>query len=216
MLHLLDRSLETFLRAVVPLRKQDTTFTFKPPDAELRADLPKGPTVDLFLWDVRPNLSEAEYGFETVTVDGDLRARRTSRPRIDCRYLLTVWSSDVDDEHRILGDLMTALLSRTQIEAEYLDAALRDITPLPGIVLRSGTGSENSDFWSALGGQLKPGLDLVVTVTVDAAISHEPAPDIDQVTYRPRLRDQSGDTESSWFDRAASAAEPAAKAPKSR
>jgi hypothetical protein len=40
--------------------------------------------------------------------------------------------------------------------------------------MRDSEGS--ADFWSALGGQLKPGLDVVVTATVDAARMEEAGP----------------------------------------
>jgi hypothetical protein len=63
------------------------------------------------------------------------------------------------------------------------------VRPLPALKLRSGDGSENSDFWSALGGQLKPGLDLIVTVTVDAAalaLAGPPTEGIDvHATWQP-------------------------------
>ena len=56
--------------------------------------------------------------------------------------------------------------------------------PLPTLRLRSGDGSENSDFWSALGGQLKPGLDVVVTVTLDAALRAPAGPLTETVSVR--------------------------------
>jgi hypothetical protein len=52
--------------------------------------------------------------------------------------------------------------------------------------LRSGDGSENSDFWSALGGQLKPGLDVVVTVPVDAAMRAAAGKLTERVVVRAR------------------------------
>jgi hypothetical protein len=58
------------------------------------------------------------------------------------------------------------------------------VRPLPSLQLRSGDGSENSDFWSALGGQLKPGLDLVVTVTVDAALRAAAGPPTEHIAVR--------------------------------
>jgi hypothetical protein len=55
---------------------------------------------------------------------------------------------------------------------------------LPTVQLRSGDGTENSDFWSALGGQLKPGLDIVVTATIDAAIAAEAGPPVGEIDVR--------------------------------
>ena len=32
------------------------------------------------------------------------RRWRPPQPRVDCRYLVTAWTSEVRDEHRLLGD----------------------------------------------------------------------------------------------------------------
>jgi hypothetical protein len=169
MLHLLDETMENFLRAVVPLPQREVDVAFAAPDGDWAAALSSRPTVDLYLWDIRPNQSEREYG--EVIVDGQdgRRFRREPLPRVDCRYLITAWTSEVRDEHSLLGDLLTALLLHRVISDDYLHGVFAAVRPLPTLRLRSGDGTENSDLWSALGGQLKPGLDLVVTVTVDAA-----------------------------------------------
>jgi hypothetical protein len=170
MLHLLDESLAAFLRAAVPLPSRDVDIVFDAPDGEWAAGVSR-PTVDLYLWDVRPNLAERDYGEEIVERDnGGGRFRRSPLPRVDCRYLVTAWTTEVRDEHSLLGDVLAALLLHPIIEAEHLQGAFAAVRPLPSVRLRTGDGSENSDFWSALGGQLRPGLDLVVTATVDASL----------------------------------------------
>jgi hypothetical protein len=183
MLHLLDETLETFLREVVPLPARDVDIAFDAPDGEWSAALSTRPTVDLYLWDIRPNLAEREFG-EVIMEEDGRRYRRDPLPRVDCRYLVTAWTSEVRDEHSLLGDVLTALLLHPVIEAEHLQGVFSAVRPLPALRLRSGDGSENSDFWSALGGQLKPGLDLVVTVTVDAALRTKAGPPTEQVIVR--------------------------------
>src|SRR5215212_11276790 len=170
MLHLLDETLEAFLRTVVPLPARDVDIAFEAPDGEWSAALSSKPTVDLYLWDVRPNLVDRDGGEVIVEEADGRRYRRDPLPRVDCRYLVTAWTSEVRDEHSLLGDVLAALLLHPLIEAEHLQGVFASVRPLPSLRLRSGDGSENSDFWSALGGQLKPGLDLVVTVTLDAAL----------------------------------------------
>jgi hypothetical protein len=188
MLHLLDETLENFLRTVVPLPARDVDIAFDAPDGEWSAALSTRPTVDLYLWDIRPNLAEREFG-EMVLEDDGRRYRRDPLPRVDCRYLVTAWTSEVRDEHSLLGDVLNALLLHPVIDAEHLQGAFSEIRPLPTLRLRSGDGSENSDFWSALGGQLKPGLDLVVTVTVDAALRATAGPPTEKITVRTANRD---------------------------
>jgi hypothetical protein len=184
MLHLLDETLETFLRTVVPLPARDVDLAFAAPDGEWSAALSSKPTVDLYLWDIRPNLGERDFGEVIVEEPGGRRFRRDPLPRVDCRYLITAWTSEVRDEHSLLGDILGALLLHPVIPAEHLQGVFSTVRPLPSLHLRSGDGSENSDFWSALGGQLKPGLDLVVTVTIDAALRAAAGPPTESITVR--------------------------------
>jgi hypothetical protein len=177
MLHLLDESLAAFLRAAVPLPARDGDVVFDAPDGEWAAGVSR-PTVNLYLWDVRPNLGEREYGEELIEQGDGRKFRRELLPRVDCRYLVTAWTSDVGDEHSLLGAVLAQLLLNQVIDPEHLQGPFAVTRPLPSIRLRSGDGSENSDFWSALGGQLKPGLDLVVTATVDAAALREAGPPV--------------------------------------
>ncbi|HYN97978.1 MAG TPA: DUF4255 domain-containing protein [Pilimelia sp.] len=170
MLHLLDESLEAYLRAIVPLPQRDVDVVFEAPDGDWAAGVSR-PTVDLYLWDIRPNVSEREYGEEIVAKPDGRRVRRDPLPRVDCRYLVTAWTTEVRDEHSLLGNVLTALLLHPIVAAEHLQGPFADVRPLPRVTLRSGDGTENSDFWSALGGQLKPGLDIVVTATIDAALT---------------------------------------------
>src|SRR3954469_22670034 len=184
MLHLLDETLEAFLRAEVPLPAREVDVAFEAPDGEWSAALSSRPTVDLYLWDIRPNLAERDYGEVIVEEPDGRKYRRDPLPRVDCRYLVTAWTSEVRDEHSLLGDVLNALLLNPVLGVDHLRGGFTEVRPLPTLRLRSGDGSENSDFWSALGGQLKPGLDLVVTVTVDAAVRRLAGPPTEKVDVR--------------------------------
>src|SRR6266540_1672304 len=178
MLHLLDDTVEAFLRAVVPLPARQVDVSFQPPDSEWGAGVTK-PTVNLFLWEVRLNTSERESGMEFVEEDG-VRAWRPPKPRVDCRYLVTAWTTEVQDEHRLLGSVLTALLGQREIAAEHLQGAYADVRPLPTVSAAQPGGNGNPDLWQALGGKLKPGLDLKVTATVDARVMHEAGPPVER------------------------------------
>lgn len=169
MLNLLDESLEEFLRAVVPLPKREIDISFDAPDKDWSARVSR-PTINMYLWDVRRNMSDRVFGMEMVHDENGVPRRRMPLPRVDCRYLVTAWTSDMRDEHSLLGATMAALLLHNEIDAQYLAGPYRNVLPVPTIEMASGDGSDNSDFWSALGGQLKPGLDVKVTATVDSSI----------------------------------------------
>src|SRR3954471_13168275 len=141
MLHPLDETLEAFLRDVVPLPARDVDVAFDAPDGEWSAALSSRPTVDLYLWDIRPNLAERDYGEMIVEETDGRRFRRDPLPRIDCRYLVTAWTSEVRDEHSLLGDVLAALLLNPVIATGHLRGAFADVRPLPTMRLRSGDGS---------------------------------------------------------------------------
>jgi len=183
MLHLLDESLEAYLRAVVPLPQRSVDVVFDAPDGDWAAGVSR-PTVNLYLWDVRPNLLERHWGAELIPQPDGTRVRRDPLPRVDCRYLITAWTTEVRDEHSLLGSVLAALLLNPVIQEEHLKGPFATVRPLPTVLLRSGDGSENSDFWSALGGQLKPGLDITVTATVDAAAMIEAGPPVAEIEIR--------------------------------
>lgn len=186
MLHLLDETLEAFLRQEVPLPSRQVDVSFSAPDQDWGAKVTR-PTVNLFLWDIRQNLSERVAGWKVVEENGR-KYRQTPPPRVDCRYLVTAWTSEVSDEHQLLGGLLAAFLSHPEISPPYLRGTLERVFPRPSISVASPAETTSSDFWSALGGKLKPGLDLVVTVAVDAALMKEVGPDVEQYELRMSKR----------------------------
>lgn len=179
MLQLVDESIEDFLRATVPaLSGGQVEVAFEAPDSEWGAGVTK-PTVNLFLWDVRRNLEQRDAGMELLDDQDGKRYRRPPLPRIACRYLVTAWTADVGDEHRLLGALLAALLAAPKLPAEHLRGPMAELRPLPSIEVAQPDG-DSTDFWSALGGRLKPGLDVVVTVSVDAALLAQAGPPSDR------------------------------------
>jgi hypothetical protein len=179
MLNLLDESLETFLRAEVPLSAKAVDLSFEAPDSDWGAGVTK-PTVNLYLWDVRRNVEGAQSGFELVEDEDGNKTRQAPKPRVDCRYLVTAWTSEIQDEHALLGQLLATLLTHDFLPEQHLVERYRKVRPLPTLSVASADGKDQSDFWSALGGQLKPGLDLLVTATVDAGVLWEVGPPVDR------------------------------------
>jgi hypothetical protein len=184
-LHLLDEALETFLRVEVPLPVHEYTVSFAAPDKQWAAARSSMTTVNIYLRDVRRNTQLRETGLERVDQDGDLVFRQPL-PLVDCRYLITVWAQDVGDEHSTLGSVLSTLLTNATVPERHLPPAYASVRPLPRLQLRSGEGGDDSDFWSALGGQLKPGLDVVVSAAVEAAVVQPVGPPVDRYVLRTR------------------------------
>lgn len=165
MLNLLDESLGGFLRAAVPL-PDDVVVSFEAPDRDWAAGVAAQPTLNLFLHDVRRNDAQRQAGWEQVTDESGRLSRRPLPDRVDCHYLLTVWTSGPGDEHRLLGEALTALLAHRLLPQDHLVGALAGLRPLPALELAGGDGHDGADFWSALGGRLRLGIRLIVTIAV--------------------------------------------------
>lgn len=185
MLQILDESIEAFLRSAVPLPERDVDVAFEAPDRDWSARLNR-PTVNLFLWDVRRNLAEQDAGLHLHKGPDGHATRRPPLPRMDCRYVVTAWTSEVRDEHSLLGAVLQSLLLAPRLAPEYIGHGYADVRPLPSLQVAMPDGKDTADFWSAIGGQLKPGLDLVVTVTVDAVAARQAGPPVEDLTVAIR------------------------------
>lgn len=182
MLQQLDEGLEAFLRETVPLGRSEVDVSFEAPDKEWGAGITK-PTVNLFLWDIRRSLDEAESGRELVERNGE-KYWRQKPPRIDFRYLVTAWTTEVQDEHRLLGSVLTTLLANARLEEEHLPPGLAEVVPPPNIRVARPDGKDFAEFWSAIEGQLKPGLDMIVTATVDPDLLRPAGPPTEEMGTR--------------------------------
>ncbi|MEZ5411409.1 MAG: DUF4255 domain-containing protein [Acidimicrobiales bacterium] len=192
MLHHLDDTLEAYLRALVPLPTGDVDVSFDTPDREWGSGVTR-PTINLFLWDVRRSARRGVSGLEQVEVDGRLHRRRPA-PRVEFRYLVTAWASENRDQHQLLGAVLRTVVAQPDVPADLLRGDLAGLDPLPVVEL-AGTppgGSSQGDLWSALDGQLKAGLDLVVTMAVDIGRATEAGPPVEEMEVATADREGAG------------------------
>ena len=178
MLHQLDESLERLVRSATGLAKTDVDIVFDAPDNEWAGRITK-PTINLFLWDIRRSQDEPDAGRERINRNGQ-ELWRSKPPRMAFSYLVTAWTAETRDEHRLLGGILAALLGNSEIGAEHLAPALVDVGAAPTLRVARPDSKDFADFWSAIGGQLKPGLDLNVTATVDPGVVQPAGPPTEQ------------------------------------
>jgi hypothetical protein len=171
----LDESLKALLRRELPPAiSEQVSVSFAAPDDEFHSSV-KLPAVDLFLYDIRENL-ELRSNEEFIQRLEDGTALRTRAPvRVDASYLITAWpgSSEKDrpeDEHRLLGEVMQALLRSRTLPRSVLKGSLaQQALPLPVSTLQPGRLQSLGEFWQALGGKPKAALNYTVTFSVDVA-----------------------------------------------
>lgn len=185
MLRLLDEALEAMFRDRVPLVAGEVDVAFEAPNSEWSTGLIR-PTVNLFLWAVVPSDAQGAAGMGVFEENGR-RVRRPPHPRLQCSYLVTAWTTEVADEHQLLGAVLAAVLKEPIVDSAFLPAVLaRSAAPVSLAVAREGSG-RTVDFWSAVGGRLKVGLDLLASATMDAAAVSAVGPLAG--SYEARLQD---------------------------
>ena len=120
---------------------------------------------------------------------GGKRMRRAPQPRVDCRYMVTAWAGDPRDEHQLLGAVLGALMRFSEMPERYLVGPLGETRPLPTINVPRFDGSHNADFWTAISGEMRPAVDLVISATFDAAVLAEAGPPVTSFTLGTRRTD---------------------------
>jgi hypothetical protein len=123
-----------------------------------------GPTVNLFLFDVKENTHRRDVMYEEVRdADGTLVARRPPPRRFDLHYTVTGWAPKALMEHNLLGVVLRCFAAFDIVPRELLPAALAEL-PYE-VLLGVGAGTKRSMLLS-LGGEQKACFDLCVTVAV--------------------------------------------------
>lgn len=175
MFYEVDEALRALVRAEA-LDGPDLGVAFD--DVEVVFDAPtkdwaarrNAPTVNMYLYDIREDLRRRERGLvNDYDNRGAVISRRQNPRYFKITYLITAWTQRPEDEHRLLSALLYCFLRNDAVPRELLTGRLAE-TGLPvaiSVALPPPEDRSFADVWSALGGELKPSLDLVVTAPAD-------------------------------------------------
>ncbi|WP_328546273.1 DUF4255 domain-containing protein [Streptomyces platensis] len=179
MMHEVDEAIRRVLRGgVLPDGTGDVAFEAPTRDWAARRN---APTLNAYLYDIREDVARRERGTIAERDARGVVVRRRQPPRwFRLSYLVTAWTTRPEDEHRLLSAALGCLLSHEILPAAALPDALRGLeVSIPLTVAVPPPESRSiADIWSALGGELKPSLDVVVTVPVPVSPSYEVAPPV--------------------------------------
>jgi len=185
-IHEVDRSLAELIKAEVA-SGGDVDVVFDAPTKDW-ASRRSAPTINAFLYDIREDVGRRDAVPQPVrNAEGRVIAKRPPPRRFRLSYLLTAWTQRPEDEHRLLAQLLTGFVRYDEIPRTFLDGGLADLdTPVLMFLALPPTQDRSlTDIWTALGGEMKPSLDLVVVAPVDPGRVYEPGP---PVLEQPRLR----------------------------
>lgn len=191
MIHEIDETLRAIVKEDV-IKGSDIEVLFDAPTKDWSSRR-NTPTIDIYLYDIREDLKRRQYGLVDVYDDEGHKAGTRQLPRIyKMSYLITAWTQRPEDEHRLLSAMLGCFLRNDAIPANRLAGTLADNGwPLNiTIALPPPEDRGLSDVWSALGGELKPSLDLVVYAAFELDRFESAAK---LVTETPRFAFQKGD-----------------------
>jgi hypothetical protein len=160
MIHEVDACLGALIKAEALAAEAEVVFDAPTTSWAARRT---GPVVDVFLYDLREDIARRDVQTRPER-DGNGRivGRRRGTRFYRMSYMVTAWTNRPVDEHRLLGQLLETLLCYDQVPQTHLRGRLRDKTVLLNVSLPPGPDRSLSDLWSALGGEMKPSLDVVI------------------------------------------------------
>lgn len=156
----LDRSLERWLRAAVPLPNGVAEIGFDAPEKDWDSRR-STPLVDLFLYSLIPSKDRAATGSRVVEREGGL-AREKEVPVVEARYLISVWGGGSGVEHDLLGRVMNLLAASKAIPQEFLSESLRVARPAPSVSIAPDEATTATQLWSALSVPPRPAVQLLI------------------------------------------------------
>lgn len=165
MIHDVDETLRAIVRRDV-INGSDIEVLFDAPTKEW-ASRRNTPTIDIYLYDIREDLKRRETGQWFTRNEEGRKTGVTTLPRFfKLSYLITAWTQRPEDEHRLLSSMLACFLPLEALPVDVLqgDLAAARYPLLVKIAMPPKEERAISDLWTALGGELKPSLDLVVTV----------------------------------------------------
>ena len=139
-----------------------------------------GPTVNLFLYDLREasDLREAEW--REHRENGSARMARPPL-RLQCSYAVTAWARAIEDEHRLLSQVLAVLFAHERLPSDCLAGDLTEpAAQRYPLTTRIGVAREDgkADFWNAIGGSYKASIDYIVTLSCEAGVTVQRGPEV--------------------------------------
>jgi hypothetical protein len=148
------------------------------------------PSVNLFLYDLRESEEQRPSGWTTRKV-GDTVIETRAPMVMEASYAVTAWAQAVEDEHRLMSQVLSVLYAFPELPQEVLNGRLRNGSQPFTIKARVGMAKgDKADFWSAVGGQYKASLDYVVRLAVESGVTRE-SRQVRSQLIRTRLMDGS-------------------------
>jgi hypothetical protein len=185
----LDEALRALLRRELDRHGFDgVEIAFDAPSREWSGKL-TSPTIDLFLYDLREANEHADLASSEWRGNG--QAVVTPPPlRLKLTFAVTAWTKAVEDEHRLLSQVLAILFSYHRLPEDIIATAHNGGATLRAAEAQVGRPREGkADFWTSVGGQYKASIDYAVDITIASGASLVRGPEVRLQTIRTRVSD---------------------------
>jgi hypothetical protein len=145
-----------------------------------------GPTVNLFLYDIREASEPSSVESSQRQLNGNTVVASPAL-RLEVTYAITAWTKAVEDEHRLLSQILAILHTFTDIPGDILNGRAALIGQVNAKLGRPM--EEKADFWTAVGGQYKPAVDYALTLALESGAYEVRGPEVRTQVVRHRLSD---------------------------
>jgi hypothetical protein len=184
----LDESLRGLLKGELERHGfEGIEIAFDAPNREWSGQL-SAPAVNLFLYDLRESEEHRPSGWTKQRI-GDEFVEAPPPLVMEISYAITAWAQAVEDEHRLLSQVLSLLYAYPTLPEEMLNTRLGNGSQPLTITAKVGQAKgDKADFWTAVGGQYKASLDYVVRLSVESGVKRA-VPQVRTQTIRTRLLD---------------------------
>ncbi len=143
---------------------------------------PAQTTINLFLYDIREHRDLRNYEPTIERQNGTVIIHHPPK-RIACSYLVTAWPVGGEElplqEHRLLSQVLQVLSAYPTIpEVPFLENTplAGQEPPIPMVTAQVDDLQSTSEFWTALGNQLRPSITVTATLAIPQLPEPEPTP----------------------------------------
>lgn len=153
------------------------------------------PMVNAYLYDIREDVRKRTRGLTNEYNDAGVVIARRLPPRFyNLSYLVTAWTQRPEDEHRLLAQMLLCFSNYESMPPERLSGHIGSLN-LPvemRISLPPPEDRSFADVWTALGGELKPSIDVVLSVPLTPERSFPAGPPVQEGTV-VTMQDMTGE-----------------------
>lgn len=183
MLHNLSTTLKAILDDTsLPALVRNADVAFERP---MDSYNPNTPTINLFLYDVREN-TELRSNEPVIERENGIATIRKPPLRVACSYQVTAWSDSsvtgeaaILDQHQLLGAVLKVFAGIPTIPEKYLQGNLKNtLYPVPLVTAQADLVRNPAEFWTAMGGKLRPSFTVTATLAVDHDVDVVVAPEV--------------------------------------